>query len=418
MKKNTTYFIRVTAAFLLSLTLLLPASLCIATPVQLRISKDGQSYRPTPNFVPIFPHQTQTKDIILSEGFEGSFPPPGWTRIITNDGVCDDFPQYSAHWDQFTEIVHSGAKAAYVFYDYQHQDEWLITPQISLLGVPDGKLTFWSYGYEGSTYGDHYYVKVSTDGGSTWTTLFDLSAFPPNQGWNYYEYPYTINLSAYMDQTITLAWRALDPPTNDGLWYSWCLDDIQVTGTTGADTTPPVTTCTLSGTMQGGIYITDVTATLTATDDNSGVNYTKYKLDYDNWATYTTPLAVSGAGLHILRFYSVDKAGNKETDKTVHFTIQDPFIITIKGGLGVQVTITNNATIPLTNITWSITLDGKLIFAGKTKADTIASLDVGKSKTVKDPVFGFGKTNIIVTVGSTEAVTSGTVFLFFVIGVK
>ncbi len=60
----------------------------------------------------------------------------------------------------------------------------------------------------------------------------------------------------------------------------------------GADTTPPVTTCTLNGDYTGGIYFSNVTVTLNATDYESGVNYTKYKLDDGAWMTYTTPFIV------------------------------------------------------------------------------------------------------------------------------
>jgi hypothetical protein len=185
------------------------------------------------------------------------------------------------------------------------------------------------------------------------------------------------------------------------------------------DTTPPVTTATLAGDMSGGNYTSDVTVTLTAIDTESGVNYTMYKVDGGSWMTYSTPFVVSGNGDHIVAFYSVDNAGNIETEKSVSFTIQYPVVITItiKGGLGVSAAIKNTGTTDLTNIAWSITLDGSLIFIGKTKSGTIASLAPGESVTVKDFVIGLGKTGIAVSAGTAEASASGTVILFFVIGV-
>ncbi len=92
--------------------------------------------------------------------------------------------------------------------------------------------------------------------------------------------------------------------------------------------------------------------------------------------------------------------------------------ITIKGGLGVSAVLTNIGTENLTNITWSITLDGNMIFLGKTKSNTIPSIPAGKSVTVRDFVLGFGKTGILITAGSTTANATGTVFLFFIFGVK
>jgi uncharacterized membrane protein len=161
-----------------------------------------------------------------------------------------------------------------------------------------------------------------------------------------------------------------------------------------------------------------VTITLTATDADSGVNFTKYKIDDGAYATYTAPVIVTEAGDHVVYFYSVDKAGNIETEKNKAFTVEAPSItITIKGGLGVSATIKNTGTTDLTNINWTINLDGKLIFVGKARSGTIAALAPGESKTVKDFVIGFGKTGIIASAGDAEASASGTVLLFFVIGV-
>ena len=187
--------------------------------------------------------------------------------------------------------------------------------------------------------------------------------------------------------------------------------NFQLFGEEAGDTTPPVTTCNCTGTNP-------VTVTLTATDDDSGVNYTKYKLDSGIWTTYIAPFTVTDVGNHIIYYYSVDKAGNIETEKNCSFTVEAPPItITIKGGFGVSATIKNTGTTDLTNINWTINLDGKLIIVGKSKSDTIASLAVGNEVKVKDFVIGFGKTGIAVTAGDAEASASGTAFLFFVFGV-
>ncbi len=84
---------------------------------------------------------------------------------------------------------------------------------------------------------------------------------------------------------------------------------------------PPVTTCSLEGDLVDGIYRSNVTVTLTAVDNGSGVLYTKYKLDEGAWVTYTTPFIVSDDGSHTVSFYSVDRAGNTETEKQSSFTI-------------------------------------------------------------------------------------------------
>ena len=91
--------------------------------------------------------------------------------------------------------------------------------------------------------------------------------------------------------------------------------------------------------------------------------------------------------------------------------------ITINGGFGVSATIKNTGATELTNIDWSITLDGAMIFFGQTKTGTITTLPAGQSVTVKDFVIGFGETGIAVEAGSATASASGTVLLFFVVGV-
>jgi PKD repeat protein len=89
--------------------------------------------------------------------------------------------------------------------------------------------------------------------------------------------------------------------------------------------------------------------------------------------------------------------------------------IAIRGGMSVSATITNNGTVALRNMNWSIVLDGTLIFIGKTKTGTIETLAVGESVTVKDFVIGFGKTGILVTVGPTMKNATGTALLFFIL---
>jgi hypothetical protein len=79
----------------------------------------------------------------------------------------------------------------------------------------------------------------------------------------------------------------------------------------------------LSGTIgENDWYIGDVTVTLTASDAGpSGVDYTKYRIDSGSWKTYTAPFTVTTDGVHRVDYYSVDKAGNRESTKFVSFKI-------------------------------------------------------------------------------------------------
>lgn len=79
------------------------------------------------------------------------------------------------------------------------------------------------------------------------------------------------------------------------------------------DTTPPVTTATLSGPKgNNDWYGGAVTITLSATDPDSPVAATYYSVDGGSQQTYSAPFTIAGDGVHQLSFYSVDPAGNQE----------------------------------------------------------------------------------------------------------
>ncbi len=83
------------------------------------------------------------------------------------------------------------------------------------------------------------------------------------------------------------------------------------------DTTMPVTTTSLDGSPHASPY----TITLTATDDGSGAAATWYSVDGTGYAAGTA-VTVTGAGGHTIDFYSVDRAGNTEAEKSAVFVVQ------------------------------------------------------------------------------------------------
>jgi hypothetical protein len=160
----------------------------------------------------------------IEEDFEGGSLPAGWMIEQTNTATGGGTPSYWTINNYIsTDFSPFGTYHAGLWWDYGHQDEWLITPEFN---VPAGaELSFWSVVYEGSIYLDHYYVKVSTDGGSTWTVLWDASTL--SGGWNYYDFPYSIDMSSYAGQDVKLAFQAVDGD-NGGLWYIFFVDNIVV----------------------------------------------------------------------------------------------------------------------------------------------------------------------------------------------
>ena len=158
----------------------------------------------------------------LNEGFEETqFPPPDWSQRITNQAATWIHSNLSSPVG-----VHTGNYAARVSSDYNHQDEWLIAENVEITG----NLVFWSMGYQGSVHNDHYYVKLSRNLGVSWEILLDLSALPPYpgiNGYNQWNEPYTIDLSASLGQVVDLAWQAVDGD-GQGVWYTWAIDDCKV----------------------------------------------------------------------------------------------------------------------------------------------------------------------------------------------
>ncbi|MEI6456176.1 MAG: choice-of-anchor J domain-containing protein [bacterium] len=159
---------------------------------------------------------------ILNEGFENEeFPPARWTQVIHNTGATWSHTGYASPVG-----VHTGNYSAGISWDYNSQNEWLIVHDV----FAGGNLRFWSMAFQGSTHGDHYYVKVSTDNEVTWETLFDLSALPLYPGgYNQWQEPYDIDLSPYTGEVIDIAWQAYDG-TGQGCWYYWGIDDCTVGG--------------------------------------------------------------------------------------------------------------------------------------------------------------------------------------------
>jgi hypothetical protein len=304
--------------------------------------------------------------------------------------------KYATCWDTVTEMAPN--------------DDWLFTPLLSADTFDE--VSLWARSLN-SQYGlEDFEIGVSTT--DTDPASFTILQVNENAPITWTEY--TLDISSYTGQSIYIGIHVYSFDV-----FAFFMDDFQVTGTGGSvDNTPPITTCTLAGTQEGGVYTSDVTVTLNAIDGQTGVNYTMYKLDSADWNIYTTPFVVTEDGAHTVLFYSVDNAGNQETEKSSTFTIEHPVAveITIAGGLGVSATIKNTGTTDLTNIDWSIALDGKLIFVGKAKSGTITALAAGESATVKDFVIGFGKTGIAVSAGTEEATASGTALLIFVIGVQ
>jgi len=174
--------------------------------------------------------------------------------------------------------------------------------------------------------GYRVYRTVGTQDASAGTGAVNTSALPVLIA------TVSAGTTTYTDTTVTNGtlyqyWvRAIDAATN----ASARSNTLAVTPV--VDTTAPVST--LAGVSEAGTYGDPATFSLSADDGTgSGVAARYYLLDSDvTTRTYTTAVAVSGAGAHSVTYWAEDAVGNVETPRTVNFTVSgDIPITTIEG---------------------------------------------------------------------------------------
>jgi hypothetical protein len=259
--------------------------------------------------------QSPNPDAIgLEESFEGeAFPPQDWSQIITNAGAALSNGAFPT-WHRNAEIISGstivtptdGSYQAGLWWDYGHQDEWLISASFNC--PSDAVLSFDSRVFLGSTEGDSYSVKLSTDDGESWSTLWDASQ--QSGGWNHYEAPIVIELSAFTGRQIRLAYHANDNEANEGLYYDWFIDNVQVLssfrqaqrGLEGYDLwrfpvsqlhNPPAWTQVNAQTVEGNSFIDNGWAGL-AQGDYAWAVKARYSNDVLSSAAISNPLSKSG----------------------------------------------------------------------------------------------------------------------------
>ena len=125
---------------------------------------------------------------------------------------------------------------------------------------------------------------------------------------------------------------------------------------------------------------------------------------------------------------TVTDAASTTASATTTATITEPQPVleigAITGGFGIKSSVKNTGAGAATNVEWTISLDGKLVFVGKSSAGTFTTIAPAGDEAIKAGfILGFGKTNIVVSATCDEGVTaeataSGFVLGPFVLGVK
>lgn len=267
---------------------------------------------------------------------DGPHLPGGWSVKDSGDAAGDTWGISP------TDYGHNDAYCAAVFADGSgtFQDEWLLTPTISLPSDVDS-LTFYHRADNAANDNALNYLRISTDGGNTWTVLWNFSntygTLPSSWTLN------VTNLTAYAGEDVIIAWQyrstagedwfiddiRINDTSNNTIFFEdfaqtaegWQIDNINITAK--ADCLAPTTTAILNPPTPDGCngwYKSPVEITLVATD-NREVDSTYYSIDGGAWLKYTGPITVNVDGEHTVSYYSVDTVGNKEKAKSVSFKI-------------------------------------------------------------------------------------------------
>lgn len=161
---------------------------------------------------------TNPVTVLFSEAFEAGVPPAGWT-VVDHSGS-------GYGWKRNTDYGKSNTTGGTGFAADADSDAMgggmdtsLITPSIDLTGINNPRLTFKSDFQDFAGFGQGW-VKVSTDDGMTWTEVLYLTNDTPAT-------TFTVDLSAFTDETIRIAWRFDDE--DEWGWY-WMIDDVVVGG--------------------------------------------------------------------------------------------------------------------------------------------------------------------------------------------
>ncbi len=133
----------------------------------------------------IFNDQNGSKSDLLNESFEAvSFPPAGWTKINNNANT-------TYQWKRDNLSPNTGIWGARIEYSVSNQNEWLISPSVNLSLLNTPVLEFWwnmSY-YWGVSPNNNYdfKIKVSVNGGSSWTTVWTEDSAGSFENFKYYK---------------------------------------------------------------------------------------------------------------------------------------------------------------------------------------------------------------------------------------
>ena len=165
-------------------------------------------------------------------GFDAGMP-PDWTSInnvsgtpvfwtdLAGSGEAGNYATGNGDCASASSDLQGGGAGQY--------DTELHTPPIDLTGQVSASLTYWA-NYGNFALVDFLDLDISTDGGSNWTNLLSWNEdHHPNGLRNAPGEQVTVDLTAYVGQTVILRWHYYDPGTSTGQdWYAQ-IDEVALT---------------------------------------------------------------------------------------------------------------------------------------------------------------------------------------------
>ncbi len=261
------------------------------------------------------PTSHQKKDLsrnttILSEDFESGAMPAGWTEDIGNSpqGWVFSSDESSEYWDIPAHTIYACINDDK--YSCEMSDIWLMTDVIDLSSTSSAMLNF---EYIAPTWTDDICaVKVSVDGGETWTVI---ASMPKTDEWE----PMELNLSNYAGESnFKLAFYYSDNNAHDDD-YGFAIDDVLIYAPTEHD-------LAVTGITPGFIFIGSVEMPTVTITNLSGLDETIETVSLNDGADYneTIPVntTISALGETTIMFptWSPQTEGNYTLTATVSIT--------------------------------------------------------------------------------------------------
>ena len=230
-------------------------------------------------------------------GTFGDNPPTGWSIIDDGTPKPGQGAWNNNDWYKYTYWTTGAARVYYTSSYYEFMDEWMISPTFAITAGNACTLSFAQYYYHYTNTihdGDHGYIKVSTDGGSTWPhTIVDLTTTTGSSTKTFFQY----SLDAFAGESnLKIAFNFVNNPTGSDYWY---IDDVSVDEYVPPTEDIEVTSIDAPNTLSlsGSNYT--ITATLTQLmADSTLIDSIEFKVEDSTPAVVFADTAYPGVYLH------------------------------------------------------------------------------------------------------------------------